>query len=192
MFPRTLLAIFIIPIIVLAYANITEAKGPLRKSATASNSLSFTWFDANRIGAWITNEGEFASFRKTGNAGMEWPRDSSFTIIFQSGIWIAGLVDSLPRTAAAYYATEFRGGTYESYPDNKDDPRFRIYALDRLSGPGELDWDRWPASDGAALLTQTVSLSYLAIRLTGQCSTTPIAQLMIDHSKLIRSVSRCE
>ena len=150
MFPRTLLAIYFIPIFVLASAIITEAKGPLRKSAFASNSFSFTWFDANRIGAWITNEGEFTSFRISGNAGMEWPRDSSFTIIFQSGIWIAGLVDSIPRTAEAEYATEFRGGTYESYHDNRDDPRFRIYTLDRLSGAGELDWDRWPASDGAA------------------------------------------
>ena len=149
MFLRTLLTIFFIPIIVLASANSVEAKGPLRWSAASSNSPSFKLFDVNRIGAWISNEGEFTSFRITNNAGMEWPIGSSKTINFQSGIWIAGLVDGEIRTAVAEYVTEFRGGTYESYPDNPDSIRYRIYSIDKFSGPGDEDWDNWPASDGA-------------------------------------------
>jgi len=144
MFLRTLITIFFMPVFLFG-----SGRGQLQQSTNAASGPDFVWFDVNRIGAWITNEGEFTSFRVTGNSGMEWPIGTGKTINFQSGIWIAGLVDGEIRTAVAEYVTEFRGGTYESYPDNPDTNRYRIYTIDNLSGPGDEDWDNWPAADGA-------------------------------------------
>ena len=147
---NNLLPIFIFLVTAsLLHAGLPASKGPVRVYTNQVVASDFEFFDANRIGSWITNEGEIVSFRLTGNAGMEWPRGSGKTINFQSGIWIGGMVGAQIRTAVAEYVTEFTPGVFEGAPDNQDDPRFRIYTIDKNSGPGDVDWDEWPVGDGA-------------------------------------------
>ena len=131
------------------HAGLPTSQGPVRVSTYKVIALDFKYFDANRIGSWISNEGEIVSFRVTGNSGMEWPRGSNKTINFQSGIWIAGKVSGIIRTAAAEYVSEFVPGTFADWDDPVRAGDFRIYVIDKNSGPGDIDWDEWPVGDGA-------------------------------------------
>ena len=144
------IAILLLQSVVPSSILFAETRGPRRIQSNSQTFTSYAFFDANRIGAWISNLGEFTSDEPEGsNSGMFWPRGTTKTINYQAGIWVAGLVNGEIRTAIAEFSQEFRGGTYESFPDNPDTNRYRIYAIDRLSGPGDEDWDNWPASDGA-------------------------------------------
>ena len=126
--------------------------GPVRTSLSKMTFQDFVFFDANRIGTWITNVGELVSFRKTGNAGMEWPVGSGNTINFQSGLWIGGMVGTQIRTAAAEYTVEFSPGPFEDWM-NGDDLKYKIYTItrnDMIDTPGD-DYLDWPFEDGAPM-----------------------------------------
>ena len=125
------------------------AGGPQRLQSEIGTPTSFAFFDANRIGSWISNRGELVSDEPRGNSGMSWPRGTRKTINYQAGLWLAGKVLGNIRTAAAEFSSEFTPGTYSGAPDNQSDPLFRIYVIDRHSGPGETDYDEWPVQDGA-------------------------------------------
>src|SRR5262245_40665601 len=53
--------------------------------------------DGNRINMITTNFGSFAYDLSTGNAGLVWPRGTSQTAVFASGLWLGALVDGKPR-----------------------------------------------------------------------------------------------
>ena len=136
----------------LIHAGLPTSKGPVRV-LSKSAVQDFFWYAPNRIGTYISNEGELVSFRKTGNAGMEWPVGSGNTINFQSGIWIGGMVGTQIRTAAAEYTVEFTPGTYEDWK-NGDDRKYKIYTITRndvIDKPGD-DYLNWPFEDGAPML----------------------------------------
>ena len=141
-------------IIESAMGGLPKGKGPLRKLSKAAIQ-SFEFFDANRIGSWVTNVGELVSFRKTNNSGMIWPRGTTKTINFTSGIWIGGLVEGKIRTAVAEYVVEFVPGTFKAVSENisnQDDERFRVYVISKedfaVADPG-VDFLEWPFEDGA-------------------------------------------
>ena len=126
--------------------------GPVRVLSKSSGQ-DFFLYTPNRISTYISNVGELVSFRKTGNAGMEWPVGSANTINFQSGLWIGGMVGSQIRTAVAEYTVEFTPGTYEDWK-NGDDPKYKIYTItrdDTIDTPGD-DYLNWPFEDGAPML----------------------------------------
>jgi len=125
--------------------------GPIRKTAAVSvTTEQFAWFDANRIRSRISNVGDNVAARGNGaNAGMTWPRGTEIPINYQSGIWIAGMVDSSIRIAAAEYVSEYVPGTYADWNDTTRADDFRIYVIDSTSGPGDIDYDEWPFADGA-------------------------------------------
>ncbi len=141
-------------IIESAMGGLPKGRGPLRKLSKVAIQ-DFEFFDANRIGSWVSNVGEIVSFRKTGNSGMFWPRGTTKTINFTSGIWIGGLVDGNIRTAVAEYVVEFVPGTFEAVSENisnQDDERFRVYVISKTdftaADPG-VDFVEWPFEDGA-------------------------------------------
>ncbi len=96
-----------------ALAGLPKNRGPIRVLTKTATSPHYNFFDANRIGSHISNHGEIVSDEPEGsNAGMFWPRGTTKTINYQSGIWIGGKVEGRIRTAAAEFSQEFVGGTY--------------------------------------------------------------------------------
>ncbi len=127
----------------------TKAKSPGNKSLSKTTGLSSEQYDGNTIACWMQNTGQVVSHNVTGSSGMEWPKGSTNTIDYASGLWLAGkTATGEVRTACSEYATEFQAGPI--LPDgtaaDPDDPAYRIYKINR-DGTG--DWDVWPFDQGA-------------------------------------------
>ena len=140
---------------------------PRNKPATLSKpaTLEYIQFDANQIRCWVGNNGEIVSYNVTGNSGLEWPKGSGNFAVFQSGLWVAGIVDGEQRSAAAEYTSEFSPGKiiYDPHPDsieagvadNPSDVRYQVSSINKgdSSDPSSPDFNReyatWPVADGA-------------------------------------------
>lgn len=119
-------------------------------------------FNPNRIKTDVINRGQFVSWFRTGDAGMEWPAGSGNTINFASGLWIVGKVGGEVRSAAAEFSVEYVPGTVvNGVPQDPNDERFRMYVITRADREAALDNDpatvpgedylNWPVQDGAPL-----------------------------------------
>ena len=113
----------------------------------------------NRIGNYLTNNGQLVSHIPRGGPGMEWPVGSGKTIVFASGIWLAGMKDGEIVTAVGEYTSEFQPGTVAGHstglagtPANPEDQRFKVYIIndeDITNPAGNPDYLNWPVMDGA-------------------------------------------
>jgi hypothetical protein len=107
-----------------------------------------SYFDANRLFMMVGNTGNPAG-------GFYYPYSGypSFpgvkSMVFASGIFMGGKVDGEVRIAAAEYSTEYVPGPMAGGTFQPDQPSFHVYKIDRNSGPGDPDYDQWPASEGA-------------------------------------------
>ena len=106
-------------------------------------------FDANRVYTDISNTGFIVDYHPTGHSGMEWPKGSGNYSNFQSGVWFAGKVNNVIRTATAEYSSEFLPGSYGG--DSSAD-EFQLYTVNKsdLADPlANDDFQNWPAHRGA-------------------------------------------
>ncbi len=71
------------------------------------------------------------------------------TVVYSSGLCLGGKVNGQIRAAITEYSPEFVPGPMSNGNSLPDDPRYRVYKLDATSGPGDADWDNWPADLGA-------------------------------------------
>ena len=121
-------------------------------------------FDRNQIRAYLTNQGDLITYSATNDAGLEWPRGSGLTAIFQTGHWLVGKVNDQIRTSVIDYTSEYNPGTVRydpatpaipGQPHNPDSIRFRIYKIQRGDSPDPAsplfnpDYLNWPVADGA-------------------------------------------
>ena len=144
------IAILLLQSVVPCSILFAETRGPQRFQSESETPTSFAFFDANRIGSWISNRGELVSHIPEGsNSGMFWPRNTTKTIDYASGLWVVGKVKEDRRASVVLYRSDFVPGKFDGAPDNQNDPRFRMYMIDRHSGPGDTDYDEWPVADGA-------------------------------------------
>lgn len=132
-----------------------------KKGLAKPNTLEYIQFDANQIRAWVGNNGEIVSYNMTGDAGLEWPKGSARTAVFQSGLWVAGKIDGEIVTAAAEYSSEFRPGKIilepgsDPYPDNPSDARYQVWSINKGDSPDPTspnynrEYAGWPIADGA-------------------------------------------
>lgn len=127
-----------------------NVNSPLLKIAGTDRPL----WAPNRIGDYITNNGQIVSHIPTGSAGMEWPYRSTNHINYASGIWIAGVKNGEIVTAAGEYAVEFQPGVIKA-DGTADDPgssRYKVYIInqDDVDNPtANPDYVNWPGVDGA-------------------------------------------
>ena len=124
-----------------------------RNRPTGVFGIHRPFWTPNRIGDYITNDGQLVSHIPTGSSGMEWPLGSHNTLNFASGLWLAGQKDGEIVTAAAWYSSEFQPGTVirsggGGIPADPNDPRFRVYIINQGSTT-DLDYIQWPVADGA-------------------------------------------
>jgi len=48
--------------------------GHLPWMTTVTDTFNFQIWDGNNIATWMSNDGAYATYRATGNSGLEWPR----------------------------------------------------------------------------------------------------------------------
>jgi len=146
-------------IISATWASAPQTRG---KMFLKPGTLEYILFDANQIRCWTGNNGEIVSYNVTGDAGLEWPKGSGRTAVFQSGLWLAGKVDGQVRSAASEYASEFQPGriiydtgTKVGYADNPNSPRYQVWSINKGDSPDETspkynrEYKLWPVKDGA-------------------------------------------
>ncbi len=113
----------------------------------------------NRIGNYITNNGQLVSHIPTGSGGMKWPVGSSISINFASGVWLAGIKEGEIVTAAAEFISEFQPGNVTGHapglagtPADPEDSRFKVYIInqgDEFEPFRNQDYLNWPVEHGA-------------------------------------------
>jgi hypothetical protein len=94
--------------------------------------------DVNNLNMWVTNFGSYAYDIATGNAGLVYPRGSSNTAVFASGLWLGATVGGETRVTVAEYSQEFGpgkmvGGTF----DNPNRSAYKTYKVARFTGNPE-------------------------------------------------------
>ena len=78
--------------------------------------------NANNLDMVVTNHGSIAYDLLTGNAGLIFPKGSTHTAVFASGLWVGAKVAGDVRLAVGEYSQEFtpgvmRGGTFTADQD---------------------------------------------------------------------------
>jgi hypothetical protein len=167
-------------LLLMAFAFIeVKAEGGDKKDTKLSKitgSPVYKRFNINRISTWIKNDGE-SDINPNGNSGLEYPRRSGKTAIFQAGFLWGGKVDGQIRVGGSVY----RQGTVpgkilnsgvpasQLQGEDPDADNVRCYRVrpDYLTGSVqaeiddgegseseiraayERDWMGWPAADGA-------------------------------------------
>src|SRR5882762_3751912 len=93
--------------------------------------------DINNLNMWVTNYGSFAWDILTGNAGLVYPKGTTKTAVFASGLWLGATIDpgAQVRIALAEYSQEYGpgkmvGGTFDN-PNRSD---YRVYKVIRFTG----------------------------------------------------------
>ncbi|CUS79320.1 hypothetical protein JGI20_00595 [Candidatus Kryptobacter tengchongensis] len=154
---RRVITILILFTVVLTLTSMAKEKNSERsKIATflKSSGIVLEKFDGNRISSDVENTGQYVSYHRTGDAGLEWPKGSHMTADFAAGVWVAGKVRGTGelRTAAAEYQVEFEPGKIlpNGQPDDPNKPGYKIWKINKtdLFNPGD-DYLNWPVEDGA-------------------------------------------
>jgi len=130
----------------------------LKTVETTKNIDIDSYFDANRLFMLVHNNGHVA-YDNSAVYGRQdglyypysgYPSVPGFkTVVYAAGIFMGGKVDGEIRIAAAEYSTEYVPGPMAGGTFQPDQPSFHVYKIDRNSGPGDPDYDQWPASEGA-------------------------------------------
>jgi hypothetical protein len=117
-------------------------------------SIAMRRFDANAMGLWMQRKGGFVDLLSSPmdySPVLEWPRGSGKTAVFCNGVWIGAKVDGVPRTATAFYNTEFGPGPIiNGAAANTNDSTYRIYKIRRGDNAStNPDYATWPKDLGA-------------------------------------------
>lgn len=117
-----------------------------------------TFLDINDLLMFAYNNGNVAydAIQHFGRAeGFYFPYSGdpnapgNLTNVYAAGLWLGGKVGGDIRCAVAEYNAEFVPGPMIGGGPSPDDPSFHVYKIDRMSGPGDPDYDQWPVDQGA-------------------------------------------
>ncbi|MCX6831789.1 MAG: hypothetical protein NT028_06575, partial [candidate division Zixibacteria bacterium] len=159
---RNLYFRLMVGIIILAAStawSLPPTVGPALRTIEATKSIDVdSYFDANRLFMVVYNNGQVAYDNAVVYGRVDglyypysgYPSVPGFkTVVYAAGIFMGGKVDGEIRIAAAEYSTEYVPGPMAGGTFQPDQPSFHVYKIDRNSGPGDPDYDQWPASEGA-------------------------------------------
>lgn len=110
-------------------------RGPARVVVNDSDRR----LDINNINMWVTNYGSFAWDILTGNSGLVYPKGTTKTAVFASGLWLGCRVGpgagTEVRVAVAEYSQEYGPGKMVGLTfDNPNRSDYRVYKVARNSG----------------------------------------------------------
>ncbi len=134
----------------LFIASLAMAAEGSRATPKLQKSLikrSCKYLDVNTIRTSVMNNGTFTRNPVSGDADMEWPKGSGKHICYNAGIWVAGKVNDVIRTACADYNVEYQPGVIlpDGTPDDPNKEEYRVYKVhkDYPDGDAALDIDSW-------------------------------------------------
>ncbi|GAI87216.1 unnamed protein product, partial [marine sediment metagenome] len=146
-------------ILILIFSTYSSSSfGGVRKDLTEENlkKLVKTFdidnnakIDINNVEMYVTNHGSFAWNITTGNSGLIFPKGTTKTAVFASGIWIGAKVNGEVRTVVAEFSQEFAPGNMKNKTFVPDNPSFKVYKINKGDGPENPDWLNWPSELGA-------------------------------------------
>ena len=87
--------------------------------------------DVNNINMFVTNTGSFAWDLSTQNAGFIYPKGTTNTAVYASGLWLGAKINGQINTTVAEYSEEYGPGPMVS-PGvwaNASDPAFKVYKV---------------------------------------------------------------
>jgi photosystem II stability/assembly factor-like uncharacterized protein len=118
--------------------------GVILKNSTENWSNSFKRLDANTISTWYRNNGNFNRDPFTSNAGFVWPKGTTMTARYSSGLWIGAKVGYDTLVAICEYDSEYFPGYTENNgtPQGKNDTNYRVFKL--FHGINDIDRQLWP------------------------------------------------
>ena len=145
--------------LVLLWPLVASGLSPVFITAKGERTIDVnSYFDANRLFMMVGNTGNIAYDASStyGRAsGLYYPYSGlpSFpgvkTVVYSAGIFMGGKVGGEIRIAAADYTSEYVPGPMTDNTYQPDQPSFHVYKIDKNSGPGDPDYDQWPADQGA-------------------------------------------
>lgn len=111
------------------------------------------YIGVNNLQMVVSNVGSFAydPTNHFGKAdGLYFPRGTTKSVVFASGLWIGARVHGTPRVTVAEYTSEYSPGGMADGTFIPDEGRFHVYKINRgddaASNP---DYASWPFDDGA-------------------------------------------
>lgn len=102
----------------------------------------------NNLDFFVTNHGSLMWDLSTQEAGFVYPRGTTKTAVYAAGLWIGAKVNDSLRVTVGEYSQEFSPGPMVNGQAQQDDPRFRVYRLDR-GDTTSTDYREWPVDHGA-------------------------------------------
>jgi hypothetical protein len=144
-------------VLVLGMAGIADAgRGPNGAGFKPAAIDVRSFIGVNNLQMLVSNVGSFAFdpseyFGK--NDGLYYPRGTSNTVVFASGLWLGARVNGSPRVTVAEYSSEYSPGTMSEGTYQPDQASNHVYKVSRgddaSSNP---DYANWPYADGAPIL----------------------------------------
>ncbi|MBN2572656.1 MAG: hypothetical protein JXA68_11050 [Ignavibacteriales bacterium] len=150
------------------------AEGEKKKQVgKIEGSPAYTHFNINNISTWIKNDGE-SDINPNGNSGLQFPKGSGKTAVFQTGFVYGGIVNGEVRVGGSTYRQGQTPGKIlpDGSAQDPNDPDVRIWRVRKdwnessavftseiADGDGstdadvkakyEYDWINWPWQSGA-------------------------------------------
>ncbi|MCP5064346.1 MAG: hypothetical protein GY936_18045 [Ignavibacteriae bacterium] len=148
----------------------SETEGEKKKLQKINTEVHHTFFNINNISTYIYNNGD-ADISPTGNSGFIYPKGENKAAVFKSGLVWGAKVNGEIRVGGSTYNSGLRPGKILS-DGTAEDPQkasVRVYRVrhdysmavfsseindgegtkEEIRNQYELDWNEWPASDGA-------------------------------------------
>ncbi len=137
-----------------AVAAPRSSSGPAPRATKVKRAAQFIdnagRMDANNLDMVVTNHGSIAYDLITGNAGLIFPKGSTHTAVFASGLWVGAKVAGDIRLAIGEYSQEFTPGVMRGGVSVADQDSFRNYKIVRGNTTSS-DYLNWPWPHGAPL-----------------------------------------
>ena len=111
-------------------------------------SVNLDGFDANNIGMWMNNNGQFAHNPLNNTNGLYWPLDEKKNLVYASGLWVGAKVNGERRTSICYHNSDFRPGPVGIGID-PGDQKYRLYKINKGDNSSNPDYAQWPDELGA-------------------------------------------
>jgi len=167
-----LVIIFFIVLLNSSFSSISlnKIKDSDRKLSKTNETVNYSFFDVNNISTYIYNNGE-ADTKPDGNSGFVFPKGTNKRAVYTSGLVWGGKINNEVRVGGSTYRSGLLpgkispDGTAQDYilpsvrvfrvrPDYKTAELFPDLNPEKgteeeIRNQYELDWNEWPANDGA-------------------------------------------
>jgi hypothetical protein len=98
--------------------------------------------DVNNINMFVTNLGSWANdFANQNNSGLFFPKGTTKTAVYESGLWVGAKVAGVPLATIAEYSQEYGPGAMVGNTfDDASRPEYQVYKVVRFTGdPADTD-----------------------------------------------------